>query len=121
MNQKIIAIALIALGTLFTSIAATLYKLGADSWNFITIFIGFCLYFTAGILLILALKRAEVTLVYPVFATSYIWVLIIAFFLFKEKFNFIKIFSIFLIILGITALSFGSHQQTNQKIKAELK
>jgi len=115
MNGKIVAIIMIVLGTLFTSLAATLYKLGADRWNLIIIFIGFCLYFTAGVLLILALKRAEVTLVYPVFATSYIWVLIISYFIFGEHLNFAKTLSIFSIMLGIIMISLGSNNNLMKK------
>ena len=111
------AIALTVITTLFTSTAQVFYKLGAAKLEFdilalITnyeLIIGVALYAIGAAILIIALKGGEVTVVYPIIATSYIWVTILSSSIFGEAVNIWKWLGVIVIILGITSISWGTH------------
>ncbi len=113
------AIALAAVTTLFTSVAQVFYKLGAKGLEFnfhalITnyyLMIGIALYAVGAGLLILALKGGEVTVVYPIIATSYIWVSILSNRIFGEVMNAYKWAGVFVIIAGITLITIGGKEK----------
>jgi len=117
MKTKPWAVCLIALGTLFTTAAQIFYKTGANRLALSNWYInwhipaGIILYIIAGILLITALKGGDVSVLYPVFATSFIWVIIFSRYIFGEPFTFQKWAGVAVIILGITLISVGSHRQ----------
>jgi drug/metabolite transporter (DMT)-like permease len=73
--------------------------------------VGIILYIIAGVLLIIALRAGEVSVLYPVFATSFIWVLILSKVIFGEPFTSQKWIGVGIIIFGITLISIGSHRQ----------
>jgi len=117
-NTRWWAFGLAFLTTVFTSTAQILYKLGAPSltlsWEG-TIFnppfmIAWVLYGLGALVMIAALKGGEVTVLYPVVASSYIWVLILSNRLFGEAINSWKIAGIFIIIFGIACISWGSRE-----------
>ena len=103
-----------------TTAAQVFYKIGAnklalDFSKLITnwfIPVGFILYVTAGIILIFSLKHGEVSVLYPIFATSYIWVMIVSAIIFGDKFNSLKILGSILIIVGIIWLSIGGTRKS---------
>jgi len=72
------------------------------------IIIGGILYAIGAALMIIALKGGEVTVVYPIIATSYIWVSLLSNRIFGEELNVYKWIGIGVIILGITFISFGN-------------
>jgi len=120
MKTKWWAILLIAFTTFLTTAAQVFYKIGAnklalDFSKLITnwfIPVGFILYVTAGIILIFSLKHGEVSVLYPIFATSYIWVMIVSAIIFGDKFNSLKILGSILIIVGIIWLSIGGTRKS---------
>ena len=113
------AIALTVITTLFTSTAQVFYKFGAEKleWNFFALItnyeliIGAALYALGAAILIVALKGGEVTVVYPIIATSYIWVSLMSGYLFHEVINIYKWLGIIVIIIGISLISFGSKEK----------
>lgn len=118
MKTKLSAVILIIFGTLFTTTAQLFYKAGV---NLLTLnnwysnwFIpaGIMFYVVAGILLITALKRGEVSVLYPIFATSFIWVLVFSKYLFGEQFTSQKWIGVGAIIFGIMLISIGSNKPT---------
>ncbi|MAF34587.1 hypothetical protein CMO91_01950 [Candidatus Woesearchaeota archaeon] len=65
------------------------------------------MYALGAAILIYALTGGELTLLYPVIATSYIWVNILAYFLFQEPLTFTKWIGIASIIAGLTFVGMG--------------
>ena len=100
---------LVVLCTLLTSTAQVLYKFGADKLELsfhgvITnyyILSGLLLYGIGAIMLVTALKHGELTVLYPIIATSYIWVALMSWYFFNESMNYLKWIGIFTIVVGI--------------------
>jgi len=116
MKQKTIAIALILFTTLFTSSAQISLKygintLGQDFSGIMTnyhLILGLLFYAIAGSLAIIAFRKGEVSVLYPLFGTSYIWVSLLSIYFFREVINPLKWGGIIVIIIGVTFLGFGS-------------
>jgi len=113
------AIFLVLFITALTSSAQLLYKIGADrlSWDLSQLIynwpllLGMVVYGMGAVLLIIALKHGEVTILYPVIATSYIWVALFSWILFGESISYLKLVGIISIVVGIVLISFGSKQE----------
>jgi multidrug transporter EmrE-like cation transporter len=73
-----------------------------SNWKFI---LGIFLYAVSAILFVWSLKQGNLSVLYPVIATSYIWVSIFSFFILKEPFPVIKWLGIGLIIAGIIMIT----------------
>ena len=109
MQTKSSSMLLVVLCTLLTSSAQVLYKFGADKLELsfsgiITnhyILFGLLFYGIGAILLITALKHGELTVLYPIIATSYIWVALMSWYFFNESMNPLKWLGILTIIVGI--------------------
>jgi len=69
--------------------------------------IGLFFYVVSTILFIPALKGGELSVLYPLVATVYIWVTLWSSILLKEKINKYKIIGIVLIILGVGFIGIG--------------
>ncbi len=116
MATKLWAIGLIVLCTAFTSAAQVFYKLGAKSLEFdiislitnVPLIIGMVLYGIGAVLMITAFKGGEVSVLYPIIATSYIWVTLLSFYFFNEAVNIYRIIGILFIVFGVVAVSVGS-------------
>ena len=116
MATKPYAIFLILLTTLFTSLAQLSHKAGAATLSFnileiITnpyLIIGLTLYGIGAVLMVIALKAGELSILYPIIATSYIWVRIFSVYLFGEIMNLYKWIGVIAIILGVVFIGLGS-------------
>lgn len=116
MATKLWAALLVLFTTLLTSSAQILYKLGSAtlSFNIMSIITnyylvgGILLYAVGGTLMILSLRGGEVTVLYPIIATSYIWVSWLSIFFLNEKMNVFKWFGVAFIIFGIISIGYGS-------------
>ncbi len=114
-RTKIWAILLMIVCTLVTSTAQILYKFGADKLSFDILSIitngyiisGAVLYGLGAVLLIAALKGGEVTILYPILTSSYIWVSLGSSYFFNETISVFKWIGISLIIVGILFITFG--------------
>jgi multidrug transporter EmrE-like cation transporter len=119
MPTKTWAMGLMVLTTIFTSFAQVLYKLGADKLQFNLISIitnlpliaGMALYILGAVIMIIALKGGEVSALYPIIATSYIWVSLLSMYFFNESLNLLRWIGISIIIAGIISISIGSKQK----------
>lgn len=113
------AIVLVLFITALTSSAQLLYKMGADRLSFDLLMLlsnwplllGMLIYGIGAVLLIIALKHGEVTILYPIIATSYIWVTLFSWILFGESISYLKLIGIISIVVGIVFISFGSKQE----------
>ena len=107
---------LILFTTLLTSSAQILYKLGIPSLKFDLMSIitnyyligGLALYGIGAILMIISFRGGEVSVLYPIIATSYIWVSILSVYFLGEHMNSFRWIGVFIIIAGILSISYGS-------------
>lgn len=101
--------------TLFTSIAQIFYKFGAMKLPVIFtnyhLFIGLFLYGFGAVIFVTALKFGEVTVLYPVIATSYVWVSMLSWIIFSEIINIYKWLGIAFIVAGIMTIALGSKRK----------
>ncbi len=106
------SIILVAISTLLLSFGQFLFKKGLNTFpevliNF-TLLAGFVLYGLALIILLYSLKNGELSVLYPIFALSYVWVLILSGFLLNEVITGLKIVGVSLIFLGVSLIGGGS-------------
>ncbi len=113
--------------TIFTSSGQLFWKAGAVKINFyqpLTFFnapfiAGCLLYVVGSFLMILALKKGELSILYPVIATSYVWVSILAPLFFpNESMNGWKWAGISIILFSICLLGWSSSRVT--KVQEDL-
>ena len=118
MKTSMFSIVLMIICTLFTSTAQILYKIGAgrltlDIFSIITnwhLIIGIILYTIGAILMIIALKGGEVTILFPIITLSYIWVNIGSKYFFNEELNMFKWLGIGALVIGIMLINPGGEK-----------
>jgi multidrug transporter EmrE-like cation transporter len=71
------------------------------------LFSGYAMYGVSTILLVMALKHGELSLLYPVFAMTYVWVTILSVVVFHETMNPFKLVGIAIIVGGVAVLGMG--------------
>ena len=71
---------------------------------------GYCLYGLSTLLLVLALKDGELSLLYPVIALTYVWVTALSFMIFHDDLNPWKLLGIVLIVSGVAVLGKGDRR-----------
>ncbi len=115
MNSNTRAIILVITCTLLTSIGQVLMKYsttGMDSIlhaiTSIPLIIGLIIYAIASVLLIISLKNADLSLVYPFIALSFVWVSLLSIILFNEYISLINWLGISAIILGVSLIGRGA-------------
>ena len=116
MATKLWAIGVVLFCTLLTSTAQIFYKWGVEklSWNILSIItnvsllMGMLLYAVGGILLILSFRGGEVSVLYPIIATSYIWVSFLSIYYLNEVMNLFKWVGVFIIMAGIILIGLGN-------------
>lgn len=110
MNVKLWAIGLVVFCAFLASLGQLLFKLGSESistnllsWAMnLRIIGGMVIYFVGAILFIVALKHGNLSILYPLIATSYIWVVIFSTRFLGEPFSFTQWIGIALIIGGVS-------------------
>jgi len=116
MATKLWAMGIVLGCTLLTSTAQLFWKFGAEKLEFnllsiitnIEIITGLLLYSIGGILLIISFRGGEVSVLYPIIATGYVWVSILSMFFLGESMNLFKWVGVFTIVSGIALIGFGS-------------
>jgi len=113
-NNKM-AIILVIICTIFTSVGQILMKLGTAKTGSILeiitnipLILGFVAYGIGAVLLIISLKYGELSLVYPFIALSFIWVSIASIYLFNEHVSIINWLGLTAILLGVSMIGYGS-------------
>lgn len=75
-------------------------------WKNIDLFLGISLFTLVLILLLAAFKSGgKLIVVYPIYATTYIWMAIIAIYIEKETWNISHILGMILIVLGVSIVA----------------
>ena len=107
------AILLMILCTLFTSVGQVLWKFGLNKIDFsflLSVFnlpfiLGFVFYGVGFGLMLLAFKHGELTVLFPIIATSYVWVSLLSSWFFPEdSMNLWKWAGVIVILLGVSCL-----------------
>jgi multidrug transporter EmrE-like cation transporter len=114
-NRK--AIITVIICTLLTSAGQVLMKYSTDGMNSlfaaltsIPLILGIIIYAIASVLLITALKDAELSLVYPFIALSFVWVTLASIILFHEHVSVVNTLGIFSIIIGVSLIGQGGRR-----------
>ena len=114
------AVFIVVACTLIGALAQVLIKLGAARlehtgliataigiFTIPTLFAGYCLYGIFTVLLVYALRHAELSILYPVIALSYVWVTLASVLIFHETMNLPKAIGLAIIVLGVAVLGRG--------------
>jgi len=105
---------LVLLGSALGALAAFFVKLGMNTFNFRALFRntnllqGIALYAVSALIYIVALKGGELSVLFPLASTSYIWSSFLSVRFLKEKMNLWKWLSISGIIIGVFFIGLGS-------------
>lgn len=91
-----------AFGQLFFKLSSGQLTANPISWVNFKLILGLSLYGFATIGFLFALKHGELSLLYPIIATSYVWVAVLSVLMLGETMFFMNWIGILLIILGVT-------------------
>lgn len=124
MEGKNFAMLLMLLTTVLTSIAQLLYKAGSASLSLdffsaatnLPIISGIVLYAFGAVLMIKAFKLGEVTVLYPIVATSYIWVSLLSIPLFGENISSFQWLGIIAVVAGVIFIARGAKEKPQQRV-----
>ena len=107
------SVALVIGCTLVGAAAQILIKWGANGlvtsspWAMLSnppLVAGYGLYAVSTVLLVLALRDGELSVMYPIISMTYVWVLLLSVLVFHESLNLFKILGISVIVFGVSFL-----------------
>lgn len=122
MATKWWAIASVVFTTILTSSGQIFLKSGANELEYsipailtnIPLIIGFTFYIVGAIILIVALKFGELSVLYPIIATSFIWVSLMSPYFFpSDSMNLEKWLGVIFIIIGVSTIGYGAAKNGN--------
>ena len=112
------AVLLVVVCTFLGAAAQILMKLGADHGKahpglagMITnpvLIAGYALYAVVTVLIVVAFKDGELSVLYPILSLSYLWVTVLSFFIFHDTLNAYKLIGVGVIICGVAVLGRGT-------------
>jgi len=105
----------VAGATVLSAAAQVLMKIGMNhfAWDLtailtnVPLFAGYALYGLFTVLMVLALKQGELSLLYPVISLSYVWVTALSYFIFHDTLSPLKLTGIAAIMGGVAMLGRG--------------
>ncbi len=111
--NKYALISIVLFCALLGALGQLMFKLSSKTislspWSWLTnwkLLVGLFLYGTATVLFVYALKFGNLSILYPIIATSYVWVALLARFFLHEPFPLSKWFGIALIVSGVWMIS----------------
>jgi drug/metabolite transporter (DMT)-like permease len=86
---------------------ASLIETAIGMVTILPLFSGFVLYGLFTVIMVFALRRAELSLLYPIMALSYVWVTVASVVLLKEAVNAPEIAGVAVIVCGVAVLGRG--------------
>ena len=109
-------IVLVVICSVLAAVAQIFLKLGANeiNFNFVEIvtnsyvLLGMLSYFVGMLVLMLALKRGNLNVLYPFVALSYVWVSLMAIYFLGEKLTLMHWSGILFIVAGVSFIGAGS-------------
>jgi len=112
------AVWLIVLCTFLAAGSQILMKMGADHTKthpglagIITnplLIAGYALYAVVTVLIVVAFKDGELSLLYPILSLSYLWVTTLSFLIFHDTLNVYKLTGVAVIVCGVAVLGRGA-------------
>jgi drug/metabolite transporter (DMT)-like permease len=99
--------------TLIGAAAQIFFKLGANSIARPTpvqilsnpsLLLGYSLYAISTGLLVLALRKGQLSILYPIISLTYVWVTLLSMLIFKESLNPFKGLGLAIVVLGVAVL-----------------
>ena len=112
------AIALVFFSTLATASGQILIKMGTRSLSLdvlamatnMPLIVGYCLYGLSALVLIVALKYGELSVLYPIYAMNFIWVALMSplFFPQTDSMNILKWAGVLSVVAGVALIGIGS-------------
>jgi multidrug transporter EmrE-like cation transporter len=114
------SILLVVTCTIFGAVAQILIKFGAadlDSSAFAHGLLtnwwllgGLCCLGLNTLLLIVALREGQLSVLYPIIALTYVWVVILSPMFFDDRISLLKAVGVGVIVLGVSVIGWGSRQ-----------
>ncbi|MGB7760211.1 MAG: hypothetical protein WBL61_10300 [Bryobacteraceae bacterium] len=109
---------MVAGATLLSAAAQILMKIGMNHFSFnlpailtnLPLIAGYVLYGLFTVLMVLALREGELSLLYPIISLSYVWVTVLSYFIFHDTLNPLKLVGIAGIMAGVAMLGRGDRQ-----------
>ena len=119
MKTKAWAMGIVVASTVLTSSAQIFYKIASgkltlDIMSILTnwqLFAGLALYGIAAVMLIIALKYGELSVLYPIISLSFVWVSLLSMKFLGENLTSIKWIGIIFVIVGVSLIGFGNKQK----------
>jgi len=92
--------------TFVLAVAQILLKKGASAPNYLNLLFvtGLFIYAVVACLLLIALKYGELSVLYPILATTFLWVSILAVVFIKEEIPLLRWMGIMCIIIGVSLI-----------------
>lgn len=114
------AVLLIVVCTFLGAAAQILMKLGADHVKAHpglagvianpVLIAGYGLYGMVTVLMVLAFKDGELSVLYPILSLSYLWVTVLSYFVFHDTLNAYKLTGVAIIVCGVAVLGRGARK-----------
>lgn len=82
-----------------------------EVWPIVTNFpliAGYACYGLFTLLLVIALREGELSMLYPIISLGYVWVTVLSYFIFKDTVNGFKLIGIVSIMVGVGVLGQGA-------------
>ncbi len=114
-NSKLFSVLLVVVATLFTAVAQFLFKVGSTSEGILLgpfslnsiVIGGFASYAAAGVLFLYALRSGELSILYPIWSLSFVWVFVVSFVVLHESISVFSWFGAAVIIVGVALIGKG--------------
>jgi uncharacterized membrane protein len=95
------------------AVGQTFFKMGAaqvstqyTDWVLnLKVILGMGIYGTSAVLFIVALKYGRLSILYPIIATSYIWVTLLSYYVFGENITYVNWIGVAMIVCGVTLIT----------------
>ena len=109
------SILLVCACTILGSLAQLLIKTGMSHFSptltglltNVPLIVGYSIYGINTLLMVLALQNAEMSMLYPIIALTYVWTTLLSYTVLGEPSNFYKNIGIATIVVGVAVMSWG--------------
>ena len=109
---------MVAGATLLSAAAQILMKIGMNHFRLdvlavltnVPLIAGYALYGVFTVLMVMALREGELSLLYPIISLSYVWVTVLSYFVFHDTLKPLKLVGIAGIMAGVAMLGRGDKQ-----------